>query len=100
MPKAKPRRRPMTGTYGTGGKPSPTLVYSASGAGMPGDLAPPEGVMASGQAVGESYVESPQPAAKRSVADYSNELLAAKARALEKRARPSRSDDNDTDNES
>jgi uncharacterized membrane protein len=101
IPKPKPRVRTITGTYGTQGKPSTTLVYSASGAGMPGDEAPPEGVMLTeGETVITVMEEGAAVAKERAAStDYTSQLLAAKARALDKRSRRARSDDNDNQDE-
>ncbi|MCC6490819.1 MAG: VWA domain-containing protein [Candidatus Hydrogenedentes bacterium] len=96
MPEAKPRRVHVTGAYGAASIPSRTMLYSSSGLGMPGDTAIPQGILADAHTPEPEVEEAAAPAVKPQI-DYTQQLLAAKERALEKRGRrKARTDDDNT----
>ncbi|MBX7255595.1 MAG: glutamine amidotransferase [Candidatus Hydrogenedentes bacterium] len=91
LPKPKPKRAPLTGVYGAGTKAATTLSYSRVGGDLPRSLqdmpAPPPGQPS---ALEDMPAEDTEKQAPRS--EYTQQLLAAKERALDKRMRRGKQD--------
>lgn len=90
VPAPGDRMRPLTGAYGVMRQVSKTFVYSVEGAGVLDDV---PAVRERLQAAEAAQAGATDPAQKpRGSTDYTSQLLEAKERALDKRARKSRSD--------
>lgn len=91
LPKPKPKRPPLTGVYGMGTHAAATLTFDRGRGELPRSLQDvPAPLPGNPPAVDTLDAAAGEPAPPRS--DYTQQLLAAKERALEKRMRRGRQD--------